>query len=304
MNKSFNNLLEFNKRFSDEQACIDYFTELRWKDKIACPHCSSKEYYAFKDKRTYKCKKCELKFNVKTKSIFEGSNIKMSKWFMAIYLCTTMKRGIASAQLARDIGITQKAAWFVLQRLRLVFENQETKLFNDIVEVDETYIGGKNKNRHFDKKVKHSQGRSHIDKTPVFGILQRNGNVTSMKVEDTKAATIKPIIARYIKPGSTIMSDEWWSYRGLNRAYNHKIVVHGKGQYVKDGCYTNTLEGYWALVKRSIMGSYYSISRKHLNRYCKEFDFRYNTRNETIQTKIELTLSNTNGRLKYKDLIK
>lgn len=305
-NKEYKNLLEFIKTFDTEQKCIDYFTLLRWNDKIKCPHCNNSKYYAFKDKKTYKCKKCTLKFNVKTKTIFEGSNIKLQKWFMAIYLCNSLKRGIASAQLSRDIGVTQKTAWFMLQRLRLIFENQETKNFDDStpIELDETYIGGKNKNRHYNKKVKNAQGRSYIDKTPVFGILQRNGKVVSMPVKDVKSNTLKPIITQFIKPGATIMTDEWSSYRGLNKVYNHKFVTHSKGQYVKNDCYTNTLEGYWAIIKRSIMGSYYNISKKHLNRYCKEFDFRYNTRNDSIKTKIELTLANAQGRLKYKNLIK
>jgi transposase-like protein len=301
----FNSLSEFMFYFRDDETCRKHLEQVVWNGQPTCPYCSSSKVYAFKDKRTYKCgaKECNKRFNILKGSIFECSNISLQSWFIAIYLLTMNKKGVSSYQLARDLDITQKTAWFLLHRIRKALRSAPEG-FNNIVEVDETYIGGKNKNRHWNKKKKHIQGRSVIDKIPVFGILERGGNVYSTKVDDVKGRSLKHVIFKYVKKGAHIMSDEWHAYKGLNFRYEHSVVEHGRYQYVNGNCYTNGLEGYWSLVKRSILGIYHFISRKHTDSYCGEFDFRYNNRNATKEDIFNSILFNgKNKRLSYKDLI-
>ena len=302
-------ILGFIKRFDTEEKCIAHLTKMRWSNTVACPHCGSLSFYSFKDKKTYKCKDCSLKFNVKTKSIFEGSNIPLMKWMMAIYLCNSLKRGIASAQLAREIGVTQKTAWFILQRLRKIFENQETSFFDGgEVEMDETYIGGDAKNKHFKERreLAKKRGTGANGKLPVFGMLQRNGNVCSMAFKDHDkliGEDVKPIIRKRINTDAVLISDGSGIYSKLYQEYmDHQIISHNRGEYVRGQYHTNTIEGYWSILKRTISGTYNNVSRKHMNRYCKEVDFRYNTRNNTTEERINLTLQNCDGRLKYKEL--
>lgn len=166
----------------------------------------------------------------------------------------------------------------MLMRLRkAMLEHGE--LLEGIIEADETYIGGKNKNKHNDKKTKGGQGRNTKTKTPVIGVLQRNGKVRAKKAKDVTGRTLKSFIGEHVKKGSNVMTDEWTSYRGLDRKYVHGVVQHGKGQYVVDDIHTNTLEGFWSLLKRGIIGQYHHVSRKHLDSYVREFCFRYNNRN-------------------------
>lgn len=306
MNKKekFTNLLEATKFFSSEEVCRGYLEKLIWEDKPVCPYCKNKEIYRFSDKKRFKCKRCFTKFTITIGTVLENTKVPLQKWMLAVYLVTATKKGISSVQLSKDIGVTQKTAWFMLQRIREMVGLDNIEAFEDIVEVDETYIGGKYKNKHYNKRLKNQQGRGGSEKTPVFGMLQRNGKVLSMKVPDTKSTTLKPIIDKYINRGTIICSDEWRGYRGLKNDYNHFIVNHSRYQYVDGLAHTNTLEGYWSLVKRNIHGTYHYISRKHLNRYCAEFDFRYNNRKLSTIERFNIALSDCKGRLKYKDLIK
>lgn len=307
----YSTIAEFTNVFKDEQTCIDYLTQMRWNGNIACPHCENKEYYKFKDNKTYKCKSCKLKFNVKTKSIFENSNAPLSKWLMAIYLCSSLKSGINSVNLAKAIGVTQSTSWFMLHRLRLVFENQQVKMFSGgIIEMDETYVGGQVKNKHTKerKAIFEKFGTGSFGQIPVFGMLQRGGNVLSIAFKDldkVDGTNLKPVIRDKISKDTILVTDGFGGYYGLNKEFKqHEIVYHSRKQFTKGNYSTNTLEGYWSILKRTLRGTYITVSRKHINKYCKEIDFRYNTRKECIQDKIELILQNCNGRLKYKNLIK
>lgn len=171
--ENFNSLLEVYDYFSDEQKCLDYLATQRWDGEIICPHCNHNKIYAFQDKKRFKCAKCRQQFTAKVGTIFEDSKVAMRKWFIAIYLVTSHKNGISSHQLAKDIKVTQKTAWFMLQRIRFgLGANVDTDELEGTIELDETFVGGKNKNRHADKKVENSQGRSFKDKTPVMGMLQ------------------------------------------------------------------------------------------------------------------------------------
>jgi transposase-like protein len=201
----------------------------------------------------------------------------LQKWFLAISLVLNAKKGYSARQLARDIEVTKDTAWFVFMRIRKAFVDH-SELMEGIIEADETYIGGKNKNRHNDKKTKGGQGRDGEDKTPVIGILQRDGKVKAKKAKDVSGKTLMSFIKQNVKQGSTVSTDEWKGYSKVSQKFIHLIVAHGKGEYVKGEAHTNTLEGFWSLFKRGIVGQYHQISEKYLNRYVDEFCFRYNNR--------------------------
>lgn len=272
---NFNNILELLQAFPDEQTCIDHLTQLRWTGVAISPFDPTSKVYNCKDNK-YKCKNTGKYFNVRTATLFDNTKIKLQKWFLAIYLVTSHKKGISSIQLGKDIGVTQKSAWFMLQRIRACFglDNDNEKLSNEI-EIDESYIGGKNKNRHASKKVKNSQGRSAKDKTPVLGMVERGGKLIAKKVIDVKDGTITPIVAQYVDLNAEVFTDEWRGYSTVKRVFNHKHVKHNQGEYVNGKVHTNTIEGFWSLLKRGILEIYHSVSKKHLQFYVDEFAFRY-----------------------------
>jgi transposase-like protein len=302
--KPFKNLIQVTTYFADKDVCNQYLEKLRWDDgNIRCPHCSSTKR-VYRMKHNYKCGECRKQFSVRKGSIFENSPIPLQKWFVAIWLITSHKKGISSLQLAEDISVTQKTAWFMLHRIRYALEmGSYDKPLENTVEVDETYIGGKNKNRHADKKVKNSQGRSTKDKIPVFGLVERNGEVRAMKVLSVSAKELQEKIAENVCNNVTIVSDEWLAYKGLDKTYNHLRVNHGQGIYVLGDAHTNTIEGFWSLLKRGYIGIYHYMSSKHLDKYVKEFEFRYNNRRETPVYKFDKMLSLCNQRLTYQQLI-
>jgi len=278
INKEFYSLIDLVTTFTDEQSCIDHLTQLRWNGDIVSPFDASSKVYVCKGNK-YKCKNTGKYFNVKTGTMFDNTKIKLQKWFMAIYLITSHKKGISSLQLSRDIKITQKSAWFMLQRIRACFgiDNNDDKLTGE-VEIDETYVGGKNKNRHESKKVKNSQGRSPKDKTPVVGMVQQEGKLIAKKVIDVKEGTITEIVAKNIDLNAKVYTDEYRGYNAVRRIYDHQQVKHSAKEYVNGRVHTNTIEGFWSLLKRGIVGIYHFTSEKHLQRYVDEFVFRYNSR--------------------------
>ena len=216
----FKSLLDLLKTFPNEQACIDHLELNRWEGNVVSPFDHTSKVYKCGGNK-YRCAKTKKYFNARTGTIFEGTKIPLQQWYIAIYLFSSHKKGISSHQLARDLNVTQKSAWFMLQRIRFAMENGLfTSYMEGIVEVDETFVGGRNKNRHKDKKVKNSQGRSFKDKTPVLGMLNREGNLKCVVVPDTSSASIEPIIRQNVQEGSIIMSDEWWAYRNLSNGYH------------------------------------------------------------------------------------
>lgn len=276
--------------FPDEQACIDYLEHIRWGSLVTSPFDQYSKVYKCKNNKYY-CTRTNKYFNVKTKTFLENTKVSLQKWFFAIWLVTSYKKGISSLQLGREIGVTQKTAWIMLNKIREAFSlNTDCEQVDGEVEIDETFVGGKNKNRHKDKKVKNCQGRSFKDKTPVFGILQRKGKVRTIVVPDTKVKTLNPIIKGCIKPGSTLYTDEW-NYGDINCLYNHKNVNHSAHFYASGDLHTNSIEGFWSIAKRSVNGTYHYISKKHMQGYFDEFSFRYNTRNISSFERFNLFLS-------------
>lgn len=221
----------------------------------------------------YRCKNTGKYFSVRTKTVFENSKISLQKSFLAFYLLSSRKKGISSHQLARDISITQKSAWFLLNRLRQTFKhpNFQTMLKN-VVEVDETFIGRKNKNRHWDKKAPHSQGRNWKDKTPVLGILERgSGRLFAQVIPNTQQNTLEQIINTQVKKESDVYTDEWYRHsRNLPKSFNHQIVNHSAKEYVKGIVSVNSVENRWSHLKRMIYGTYHWASKKHTQKYLNE----------------------------------
>ncbi len=299
----FNSLLDVINTFSDEQTCIDHLTQLRWNGNIVSPFDPTSKVYVCKGNK-YKCKNTGKYFNVRTQTLFDNTKIKLQKWFLAIYLVTSHKKGISSIQLGKDIGVTQKSAWFMLQRIRACFglDNNSNDLSNE-VEIDETYVGGKNKNRHNTKKVANSQGRSIKAKTPVLGMIERSGKLVAKKVVDTKAGTITPIIENTVSKNAVVYTDEWRGYSKVKRLFKSGTVHHGIGEYVNGKIHTNTIEGFWSLFKRSVIGIYHYVSPKHLQKYVDESVYRYNTRDMNEAERMNFLFCNTQVRTTYKSLI-
>jgi len=302
INKDFNSILELIETFPNEQSCIDHLELLRWDGYVISPFDEFSTVYKCKDNK-YRCRNTGKYFNVKTGTLFDNTKVKLQKWFIAIWLITSHKKGISSAQLARDIAVTQKTAWFMLQRIRKCFGIENNNDLDNDVEVDETYVGGKNKNRHANKKVEGSQGRSAKDKTPVVGMIERKGKLNARKVGDVKSKTLTNEVIKNVKETANLHTDEWVGYKGLSKLYNHSVVNHGQGEYVRGKTHTNTIESFWSLLKRGIIGIYHFTSKKHLQNYIDEFVFRYNTRDQSESARFNNLLSNMEVRTTYRRLV-
>ena len=299
-------LYEFFKRFPDEESARKFFENKRWADGVHCPHCGSLSVSETKDHKpmAYRCRDCRQHFSVRTGTVLAESRLPLQKWLMAIYMMTTARKGIPSTQMARELGITQKSAWFLAQRIRETWIAQNVEGdggMGPVVEVDETYIGGKDKNRHDDKK--HKVGGGTSGKMPVVGIWDRSGTVRAYPVQSTDRATLHGFISLHVKAGSTVCTDEFVAYKRMH-GYDHQTVNHKAHEYVRDMAHTNGIESFWALLKRGYHGVYHYMSAKHLYRYVGEFANRQNTRLLSTMDFIGATVEAMPGRhITYKELI-
>jgi transposase-like protein len=302
--KEFKNLIELVEYFKTENDCIVYLKSILWKVEKNCPHCGSNKVMEFKDVKRNRCYECKKDFSIRKGTIFEDSNIPLKKWFMASYIYNAHKKGISSCQLAKDISVSQPTAWFMLQRLRFASKNRNHTQFEGINEIDEAYIGGSDANKHSNQKGKK-------DKTVVIGIVNRDTKqVKAFKVASAEKENLLPRVNINIKRGATIISDTFQGYKDLKRSYDHNTVKHSAGEYVKKNSrtaykiHTNTIEGFWSQLKRGINGVYHWVSEKHMQQYCNEFSYRYNTRDlKDFERFGSFITNNIQCKLYYKSLV-
>lgn len=266
----FNTLFDLLQAFPTEQSCLEYYEKLRWSNGVVSSYDPTSTVYNYGNGK-YHCKNTGLNFNIRTGTIFQDSKVSLQKWFLAIWLETSHKKGISSCQLSRDISVTQKTAWYMLHRIRECFYCENEHKLDGEVELDETFVGGKNSNRHANKKVKNAQGRSCKDKTPVLGMLERGGKVVCCVVKTTSQKHLTVPILKTVKYTATLFTDEWSGYNLVGKIRTRYIINHGQKQYVDGNAYTNNIEGFWSILKRGIIGIYHFTSRKHLQRYVNEF---------------------------------
>lgn len=289
--------------FSDQDNCITFLSMLRWPDGVDCPECSSREVYYMPTRRVWKCRTCKKQFSVKVGSLMEDSPISLDKWLCAIWLIANAKNGISSLELHRSLGITQKSAWFLLHRIRKSMQNESAGKLAGVVEVDETFIGGLARNMHKSKRSKLSK-TGFIGKVAVMGLLERHGGeVRTMVIDGTSREILDPKVRQHVEYGSTVYSDKHSGYDNLDDAFVRGVINHAE-KYVDGQIHTQGIENFWALLKRSIKGTYVSVEPFHLFRYLDEQTFRFNTRKGTDADRfVKAAAALTGKRLMYSDLI-
>lgn len=293
--------------FADEDKARILLEKMRWPDGPSCPLCKqTSTVYRMQRLATstkpgrkglLRCRACKKQFTVTTGTVFEDSHIAPTKWLQAIYLLTSSKKGMSAHQLHRMLGITYKSAWFMAHRLRYAMSTDASAPLSGIVEVDETYVGGKIK---FAKGAKSVQWQKA--KTPVVALVERGGRVRAMPMERVTAESLSKVLAENVHPSTVIMTDEFMAYRTATRGFKgHETVVHSDKEYVRGDVHSNTVEGFFSLLKRGITGVYHHVGKGHLAKYCDEFSFRYDARKVSDATRAEMLVWAAEGkRLTYK----
>jgi transposase-like protein len=294
--------------FSDPEVCVQTVAELRWPDGVTCPACEGKEHYYLKTQRRWKCKECGRQFSVKLGTIFEDSAIGLDKWLVAFWLVANCKNGISSYELSRDLGVTQKTAWFMLHRIRLAMKNNSLFKIGGTggsgVEVDETFVGGKVKNMHKDRRLRYNQQRGAVGKTVVMGMLDRDTReVRATVIPNVKRETLQTEVLQTVKYGSTVYTDSHVGYDKLHYRFVHEFVNHME-KYVDGQVHTNGIENFWSLLKRTLSGTYVAVEPFHMMRYVDEQVFRFNNRKDkTDSDRFDAALKQISGkRLTYAEV--
>ena len=296
-------IIELAGMFPDEQSAREWFEKERWGGQRCCPHCGSvRTSEATHKKMPYRCKDCHSYFSVRTGTLMESSKVSLKKWLWAIYLHLTNLKGISSMKLHRDIGVSQPTAWFMLQRIRKAFEDNDDPPFRGPVEMDETYFGGKERKKHNSKKAK--AGRGPVGKVAVVGAKDRETNkVKARVVESVNAESIGDFVGEHVAPGATLYTDSATSYNRLDGIENH-AVNHSVGEYVRDTVHTNGVESFWSMLKRANKGVYHKISHKHLHRYVADFAGKHGIRPMDAIAQMAALVDGMNGkRLKWRELV-
>jgi transposase-like protein len=298
------NLTDIMERFGNEETARELIEKFRWPNDPICPHCGSQEAYRLTPdeisanhgrKGLLKCKACKKQFTVTVGTIFEDSHIPLNKWLMAIYLICSSKKGMSANQLHRMLGVTYKSAWFMGHRIRFAMSQPAlSEKLHNIVEADETYVGGKSHGK---------RGRGASNKTKVFSLIQRDGEAKSFKVDDVKGKTLKRLIKENVVDTAHVMTDEFGAYRGLKKQVSkHSTVNHGEKEYVRGIVHTNFAESYFSLLKRGILGTFHHVSEELMQRYLDEFDYRWTRRKEDDGEKTAEAIQSSWGkRLQYRD---
>jgi transposase-like protein len=305
----FNNLRELIASMPDEKTCREYLVKKRWNGNITCPYCGFGKVYVIEGGKRFKCadrNNCAKKFSVQTKTFFEASNLPLTKWLPAIYFITANKKGISSYQLAKHIGTSQKSAWFMLHRIREALNGNTNVTLgkNDFVEADMTFVGGKIANMTNSKRKKVAENRDNsFNKTTVLGITERKGDTVLMALPKTYGNLIDATIKQKVEFAAQVVTDEGPEFLRLRESFHHTTVNHGQGEFSRLQFNTNSIEGVFSHFKRMVIGTYHQLSRKHLQAYCNEFSYRFNTRKLKDANRFELTLKNLEHRLTYKQLV-
>jgi transposase-like protein len=290
--------------FPDEASARTYLEGRMWPNGVKCPTCKSGERITTRKDGFYRCNACKFDFTVRTGTIFGRSHVPLHKWIYAMYLLVTARKGISSMQLAKEIGITQKSSWFVLHRLREACNDDKSKL-SGLIEIDETFIGGKESNNHEKKSLK--AGRGAVGKEPVLGMRERGGKTLAMPIENTSIEEIQGAIYARVEFGSTLMTDEHPAYKDMDGLlFKQETVNHSAGEYVRGLSHTNGIESVWAVLKRGLHGVYHHVTEKHLGRYVDEFTFRLNEGNvkrHTWERLASFVDAVAGKRITYKELI-
>jgi len=261
---------QFRKDFPNNDACLDYILSNRYGNHPICPKCGKQSFHKVSNRKCYACAWCGYQIHPTAGTIFHKSSTSLTNWFFAIYLMSNSKNGVSAKELERHLGITYKTAWRIAKKIRELMSKSPSML-GGTIEVDEAYLGGKKSNRH--------KGKKDVPKTPIVGLASRKGKAIAKVVKEVETRTLINMIRDNVKIGSTIMSDEARIYPKIKKyGYGHKTINHSKGEYVRDDVYANSLEGFWSQLKRSINGTYHSVSVKHLQSYVDECSYHYNHR--------------------------
>ncbi len=290
-------LVQAIRYFSDADVCEEFVADMRWTDGPVCPNCESKRIGRIETRKMFRCKDCRKQFSVKKGTIFEDSPVSLGDWLCAIWAEVNCKNGCSSYKLARDIGVTQKTAWFMLHRIRLALQKGtiEKKLVGE-VEADETFVGGKAKNMHQAKRQRTIKGKAGVNgKVCVVGILERGGEVRTEIVPNVRRRNLDPVVRKHVEKGSELYTDALPSYESLADDFKHDVIDHSKA-YVRGKVHTNGIENFWSLVKRSLKGTYISVEPWHLFRYLDEQAFRFNTRKLTDGERFRVALRSIGGK--------